>query len=221
VTVETVRSCLEALGARLELDARWQGADLDQLLDEEHSRLQAAWKQRLERWAWEVMAEASFNRYGDRGRVDLLAWHADLRILLVIEVKTLIADAQGLLGPLDVKVRVAPGVALERGWGRPRVVVPVLILRDSPSNRRRLSSLESLFSAFRLRGRAATSWLRTPVGDPSALVILSGLSPATVSRVKPVGRQRVRLAAANASVDSGTVLRQGATESLSARVSRA
>ena len=201
LTVLTIRRCLDALEARLEFHPRWHGAELDRLLDEAHSRLQAAWKERLERWGWLVIAEASFNHYGDRGRVDLLAWHPLLRILLVIEVKTLIADVQGLLGPLDVKLRLSASIALERGWGRPLAIVPILILLESSSNRRRLASLAPLFSRFNRRGRSAATWLRHPGSIPSGLLILTGSSPATGERVKRVGRQRVRVDTAHLSVD--------------------
>jgi hypothetical protein len=98
LTVTTVRRCLEAVEVKLDLQPRWRGADLDRLLDEGHATLQAAWKGRLEEWDWAVVAEASFNQYGDRGRIDLLAWHPVAQRLAVIEIKTELADAQGLLG---------------------------------------------------------------------------------------------------------------------------
>jgi transcriptional regulator with XRE-family HTH domain len=107
ITVRTVRRCLKELDVRLDLEPRWRGAELDRLLDENHARKQAAWKERLERWAWQVIAEASFNRYGERGRIDLLAWHPGLAILLVVEIKSELVDAQSLLGGMDVKTRVA------------------------------------------------------------------------------------------------------------------
>jgi hypothetical protein len=172
------------------------------LLDEDHSRLQASWKSLLERWDWQVVAEASFNRYGERGRMDLVAWHSRLRILVVVEIKTVIADVQGLLGPLDVKVRVAPAVAQERGWGRPDHVVPCLVVAEAKTNRRRLETLSTLFSQFSLRGRSAISWLRRPdgAGAPGGLMIFSDLSPAGHSSANRVGRQRIRQRAVALSV---------------------
>ncbi len=207
VTLPTLRRCLAALEVQLVLAPRWRGADLDRLLDEDHGRLQAAWKGRLERRGWMVIAEASFNRYGDRGRVDLLAWHPVWRVLLVVEIKTLIADAQGLLGSLDVKLRVAGSVAHERGWGRPAAVVPMLVVAESSTNRRRIASLEPLFSRFSLRGRAALAWLRHPDGHPTGILALSDLPPARHSSVRRVGRTRVRRSASAPSVDGGAATR--------------
>jgi transcriptional regulator with XRE-family HTH domain len=108
MSLAVLRACLDVLEIRLDLVPRWRGADLDRLRDEAHAGLEAAWKRRLERWGWQVSAEVSFNHYGDRGRVDLLAWHAVNRLLLVVEVRSEVADVQALLGALDVKIRVAP-----------------------------------------------------------------------------------------------------------------
>jgi len=193
LSLPTLRACLRSLEVRLTLSVRWRGSELDRLLDEDHSGLQSSWKARLEGWEYEAVPEASFNHYGDRGRMDLLAWHAATRTLVVVEIKTLIVDAQGLLGPLDTKVRVAAAVARERGWGVPRLVIPALIVLETPTNRRRIARLQPLFGRFALRGRAAVSWLRRPVGDPGGLLILSDLSGADHRSGRRVGRDRVRL----------------------------
>jgi hypothetical protein len=37
--------------------------------------------------------------------MDLLAFHRALRNLVVVEIKSELADVQGLLGPLDMKTR--------------------------------------------------------------------------------------------------------------------
>lgn len=115
MALATVRLCLAVLEVRIDLVPRWHGSQLPRLLDEWHATLQAAWKARLERWGWVVRVEASFNRFGDRGRVDLLAWHPAMRIIVVVEIKTEIADVQELLGGLDVKRRVAPHLARSMG----------------------------------------------------------------------------------------------------------
>ena len=141
---------------------RWRGADLARLLDGDHAALQAAWADRLRRWGWEVRVEVSFNHYGDRGRVDLLAWHAGHRILAVGEIKSELVDAQGLLGPLDVKVRLGPQLAAAAGWPVPRIVAPLLIIRDGSTTRSRLARLAPLFDSFVHRGRAAAGCLRHP-----------------------------------------------------------
>jgi hypothetical protein len=213
LTFATARRCLEAVEAKLDLQPRWRGAELDRLLDEEHATLQAAWKGRLEKWDWTVVAEASFNYYGDRGRIDLLAWHATTLHLAVVEIKTEVADAQGLLGALNVKARVAPRVAVSMGWPRPTRVVPILIVRDTTTARDRIARLSPLFGEFTCRGRSGVSWLRRPAGGCPAILIFSDLRGANESRVKRVGRHRVRLSRSALSVNPASGSTRGGPES--------
>jgi hypothetical protein len=65
---------------------------------------------------WSVVAEVSFAIYGERGVVDLLAWHEATDSLVVIELKTAIVDIDEILGTLDRKRRLAVRIAAERGW---------------------------------------------------------------------------------------------------------
>src|SRR5206468_1864401 len=102
---------------------------------------------------------------------DVLAFHGATRTLLVVEIKTLIAAVQDLLGTLNVKERVAPGVARSLGW-RPATIVPFLIVSESTTNRRRLADHARLFANLSLRGRGAVSWLRRPVSAPGGLLLL-------------------------------------------------
>ncbi|HJP72007.1 MAG TPA: helix-turn-helix transcriptional regulator [Candidatus Limnocylindria bacterium] len=191
--VDAVRAIFDALGAKLELRVLWHGPQLDRLLDEAHAALAAAWKSRLEHWAWLVRVEVSYSRYGERGRIDLLAFHPGLRILLVVEVKTDLVDAQGLLGPLDVKARLARSIAADLGWTAPALVVPVVLFRDDSTIHRRVRRLAPLFAGFDRVGRPATSWLRSPslADAPHGLLLFSNL--AYGSQTSPaIGRQRIR-----------------------------
>jgi hypothetical protein len=103
----------------------------------------------------------SFNHYGDRGRFDLLAFHPGTRVLLVVEIKTRLLDAQEVVGRLDVKRRVAPIIARQRGWS-PAPVASALAFREDSTTRRRLVAHEALFASYSLRGRTALAWLRHP-----------------------------------------------------------
>lgn len=212
MSVETVRRCLAALEIRLELRPRWRGAELDRLLDEGHATLQAAWAARLRAWGWLVEVEVSFSRYGERGRIDLLAWHPEQRVLLVIEIKTEVADAQALLGGLDAKTRLAPGPAAGQGWRRPSVVVPALIVLEGATARRHVRRLEPLFARLGRRGKAAISWLRRPQPLPGGILIFSNLSPAATGRVRRHGSARVRVGTARRSVEEAVSSSSGATD---------
>src|SRR5687768_1349137 len=167
--MQTIEAILGALGARLDVRVLWNGPELERLLDAGHAALGALIKQRLERWGWIVRVEVSYSRYGERGRIDLLAWHVATRILLVVEIKTELVDVQSLLGSLDVKARLARHVAEQFGWGV-RSVVPAIAFAEARTTRRNLVQLDTLFDRFNVRGREAVSWLRRPTATPSGLM---------------------------------------------------
>jgi len=190
LTVGSLVRLAEAVDATLSLEMRWQGADLDRLIDRDHAALQNASAIRLGSFGWIAQAEVSFNHYGDRGRCDLLAWHPATRTVLVVEVKSRLGDVQDTLGRLDVKARLGALLARQVGWGEPALVVPALVLPDTRSARRALMLHESLFRRYGLRGRTALAWLRVP-GLTSG-VLWFEQSNSDGSRV--LNRQRVRKA---------------------------
>lgn len=206
LTVEVIRRAVAPLAVSAEVGIRWRGPELDRLLDARHASIQSAWKGRLEGWGWVVDAEVSFNRYGERGRVVLLAWNPTTPgTLLVVEVKTELVDLQDLLGRLDVKRRLAPWLARERGWPRPRRVLPVLLLPDTSPARQTVRRFAPLFEGFNLRGREAVTALRSPafIGQIGAtgLLVLTDLRRATGGRVTSLGVSRVRIKAGSVSTD--------------------
>lgn len=158
-TVSDVDRWSTALGAHLWLDLRVEGERA--LTDAAHAEMQNWLAGVLRSAGWGVEPEVSFNHYGDRGRIDLLTIHISARVLLVVEIKTRLLDAQEVIGRLDVKRRVAPIVARQRGWP-PAAVVPALVFREESTTRRRIVAHEALFASYPLRGRSALAWLRHP-----------------------------------------------------------
>lgn len=178
--IGTVEAIIGALGGRLDVRIFWNGPELDRLLDAAHAALGAAVKQRLERWGWVVRVEVSYSHYGERGRIDLLAWHPRTRILLVLELKTQLVDVQALLGSLDAKARLGRHAAESYGWDV-RTVVPAIVFAEESGTRKRVARLDTLFDRYALRGRAALSWLRHPSGSPSGLMWLTAPTPGAES----------------------------------------
>lgn len=191
LTLGTTERILGSLDARLDVRVLSNGPELDRLLDANHAAITAAVKRRLERWSWVVRVEVSYSRYGERGRIDLLAWHPRRRLLLVVEVKTELVNVQELLGTLDAKARLATHVAANFGW-EVRTVIPAIVFAEDPSNRRRVDRLDTLFDRFAVRGRAAIGWMRAPTDPPSGLMwfvpVRRGVRslPATRVRVRAV-----------------------------------
>ena len=74
---------------------------MDRLIDAGHALLQEKAAALVASNGWLVRSEVSFNHFGDRGRVDVLAFHPSARTLIVVEVKTAIGDLQETLGRIE------------------------------------------------------------------------------------------------------------------------
>jgi len=175
MTVATIRSLATALEMRVELVPRWKGGDLDRLVSRAHSALHESVANVVRhRWpAWTLVPEATFSIYGERGAIDILAWHPGRRAVLVVELKTEIVDVNELLGTLDRKRRLTRRIAADRGWS-PMTVSVWLIVSEGTTNRRRAAAHLTMLRAALPDGRAAVHrWLRDPVGDVAAMTFWS------------------------------------------------
>jgi transcriptional regulator with XRE-family HTH domain len=105
-----------ALGARIDLRLSYNGEALDRLLDSAHARLVEYLAALLRRCGWEVVIEATFWIRGERGSVDLLAWHPGRQVVPIVEVKSVVPDVQSMLAAIDRKRRLGLLIARERGW---------------------------------------------------------------------------------------------------------
>ena len=192
-SIDSIRAVAAALEIRVDLVPRWRAGDLDRLLNSRHSALHESVARmfRDELPAWILAPEVSFAIYAERGVIDILAWHPGRRALLVIELKTDLADMNELIGTFDRKRRLARQVAATRDWN-PVTVSAWLIIGSSRTNRRRVEAHEAmLHGALPDDGRTIRRWLR----DPARAV--NGLSFWTDTRGetgRPLARsiQRVR-----------------------------
>lgn len=132
LSLRALRRIFGAVEASFEGDVRWRGGGLDRLLDERHAAVVGTVAQQLRAWSWRVVPEATFNHFGDRGSIDILAGHEAQRFVAVIEAKTEITSEEEMLRRLDTKARLAPVIATERfGW-RPATVASFIVLPDKP-----------------------------------------------------------------------------------------
>ncbi len=151
-----------ALGARVDFRLNYNGEALDRLLDSAHAALVEVAAGLLRAAGWEVVVEATFWIRGERGSVDILAFHAATRIVLVIEVKSVVPDVQSMLASLDRKARLAMAIARERGWA-PREVATLLVIGDDRTARRRVEAHVATFGqTFPDRSIAVRRWLAAP-----------------------------------------------------------
>ncbi len=193
VPLRTIRAVVEPMGGSVELLIRWKGGDLDRLADEGHAAVVGAVARWLAAEGWQVIPEVSYSVYGERGSIDIVAWHADTRTLLVIEVKTELTSVEATLRKHDEKVRLAGKVVQERfGW-EPRSVGRLLVLPDNSTARRRVLRHEAVLSrAYPRRGDELRWWIRSPVG-PFAGLRFQPYTREAGDKRRPVNSKRIRV----------------------------
>lgn len=177
LTVGTLHRIAEALGARVSVRLYWNGADLDRLLDAAHAGLVDEVLRLLAVNGWEAFPEVTFNEYGERGSIDILAWHPGHGALLIVEVKSAVPDIQAMLAGVDRKARIAKGLAAQRGW-RVRSISRLIVLPEDRTARRRIAAHEATFErTFPARTRRVRRWIATPTEPIAGILFLSSIHP--------------------------------------------
>jgi transcriptional regulator with XRE-family HTH domain len=196
MSIAVLRSVAAALDAAVTIELRWHGGALEQLIDQRHARIVGATVEMLDRLGWAPEVEVSYSHYGERGSIDVLAWHASAATLLVVEVKSELVSIEATLRKLDEKARLAPVVSRERHGGRPVGVGRLLILPATTTARRQLARNGSVLdAALPMRGDTVRGWLRHPVGSISGILLLPDRSDIAHGdgRQRPATPRRVRI----------------------------
>jgi transcriptional regulator with XRE-family HTH domain len=190
--LRTVRKVTGVLEIRVELLPRSRGAEVDRITNARHAELTEAVVDWLRsRPGWEVRPELSFSRFGERGTIDLVAWHEGRHALLECEHKTDVIDSGEILGTLDRRRRLGHEIVAELGW-KPATVSSLLIIGDSDANRRRVSDLASTFdAALPDRGVAVRAYLRDPDRGIRGLIFFANRRPGQATN-RFAGAHRVR-----------------------------
>jgi transcriptional regulator with XRE-family HTH domain len=174
LTVRSLRRIFRVFEAEAIVLVRWRGGELDRIVDRRHAALGGRIVGILDGRAWGMTPEVSFSEYGERGSIDLLAWHSASRCLLVVEVKTELTSIEETIRRHDVKTRLAPKIARERfGWDA-GTVSRLLVLPDDRTARRRVEQHDAILRrAYPDRGWAVRRWLNAPAGSLSGIWFLS------------------------------------------------
>jgi transcriptional regulator with XRE-family HTH domain len=173
VTLHTLHRVAATLDARIDVRLLWHGEGLDRLLDARHASLVERMIATLDAAGWDTAAEVTFDIRGQRGSIDVLAFHRPASSLLVVEVKSVVPDIQSMLAAIDRKARLADGIGRARGWPS-TTVSRVLVLPDDRTARRRLDSHAATFrSTFPARTVEVRRWIRSPVGTVSGVLFVS------------------------------------------------
>jgi len=192
-TIDTVRRAFGALGASYEGLVIWRGGALDRLLDERHAALVGMTAARLPPPGWEVVIEASYSIYGERGSIDILAGHATSRSVLLVEVKSELMSIEELGGKLDEKARLARRQLCRERFGWPPTGAGrLLVLPDLDSARRAVARNAALLDGmFPARGPEVRQWLRRPGGDLNGILFVADTNPVGPGAGRR-GGQRIR-----------------------------
>lgn len=189
---------LRAVAAAVEVDVdvrtRWRGGDGERLVSARHSGLPESYTRLLMGADWDPHPEASSSIWGERGVIDILAWHPPTRTLLVVEIKTQLVDVGEMLGTLDRKRRLAPKVGADLGLHARTVGVCVALLDTTTNHRRLRDHAATLRAALPVDGRQLRAWLSAPTGPIAALTFLSPAAPARLGTGSS-GVRRVRVRA--------------------------
>jgi transcriptional regulator with XRE-family HTH domain len=188
-----VRRICTALGVSVSLTPAWRGGDFDRLTDARHAGLVERLGRTLASSGWIVLPEFSFNHYGDRGSVDVLAWRSDFEALLIVEVKTDIRNVNELLRRLDVKRRVVPGVMAREHGRQARSVATVLVLPSTSAGRRAIRSHEATFdAALPARTVEVRRWLQNPDRDIAGILFVPDTARGGARSRITVAKKRIR-----------------------------
>jgi transcriptional regulator with XRE-family HTH domain len=173
----------QAMDATASVRLYWHGEELDRLLDAAHAGLVEQVVAILRSRGWEIVPEVTFNVYGERGSIDILAYHPGHGALLVVEVKSVVPDMQAMLAGVDRRVRLAPGLARSRSWSV-RTVSRLLVLPDDRTARRRVERFAATIDqVLPLRTTAIRHWLADPQSAVGGVLFLPA-SEATRSRAR-------------------------------------
>ena len=173
VAVHVLVRVAAALGARIDVRLLWQGEGLDRLLDAGHAELVERTLELLADKDWLVATEVSFNVRGERGSIDVMAFHPASGSLLVIEIKSVVPDMQAMLGGIDRKGLLGRDIASERGW-RVKTVTRLLVLPDERTARRRVEGHGATFrTALPARTVEVRRWIQDPKGTMDGVLFLS------------------------------------------------
>jgi transcriptional regulator with XRE-family HTH domain len=211
LSLTTLRRFFAAVDAGFEGSVIWRGGGLDRLLDERHAAVVGLTARLLEARGWEVVIEATYAVYGERGSIDILAAHPRFRTILVVEVKSELASIEQLGRRVDEKVRLArQRLCRDRfGW-MPMYTGRLLVLPDLDSRRRAVHRQAAVLNvAFPARGVAVRTWLRQPSADLGGILFVADMSPGTVI-ARRRGAERVRRGVATRATHESEVRPPGA-----------
>jgi len=146
-----------------------RAGEVERVASSRHAELANVLIDVLSQEGWVPRPEVSFNSRGERGLIDVLAWHPATGALLLLEIKTEIVDVGELFGTLDRKRRFAPEIARQLGFS-PASISTALVVADTHTNHRRVTAHAATFGAVLPEGgQRFRAFIRQPLGIINAV----------------------------------------------------
>jgi transcriptional regulator with XRE-family HTH domain len=191
LSLEILRRVGRALEARLDIGVWTRAGEVERVASARHAALVEEVIAALVDAGWVARPEVSFSMRGERGLIDILAWHPPTRSLLVIEVKTEVVDVGETVGTLDRKRRLAGSIAEGLGWATDSVSC-ALVVGDTRTNHRRIAEHRATFGAVLPDGgQPFRRFIAAPRGTISAVAYMPIRHPGTARQLTG-GSRRVR-----------------------------
>jgi len=186
-----VRRVARVLEARLDLRLWTRAGEVERVASANHAALVEALIGALRSAGWTCWPEVSFNHGGERGLVDIVAWHPPTRTLLLLEAKTEIVDVAETVGTFDRKRRLAALIARQLGLA-PLEISAAIVVADTRTNHRRVQEHAATFeAALPHSGQRFRAFVRRPSGAIAALAFWPIRHPGS-ARPLDRGARRVR-----------------------------
>ena len=192
LTIRTLRSIFGALEAGMQVAPRWRGAELERLIDEDHSIVVHDVVRRLERLGWSAEVEVTYAEFGERGSIDVLGLRSDARAIVVVEVKTDLVSSEAIGRKLDEKARLGPSIVARRDGWTPASVGRVLVMPGTMRLRRLVERHPLIARMLPADSVAVRRWLRRPVGAMAGVWFLSDIAPRTPGEGRRAAARRIR-----------------------------
>jgi hypothetical protein len=182
--LDDIRSHFGRFDAAIYVNAWWNGAALDRLIDSRHAAVVDGCVSKLTAKGWRCLTEHSFAVYGERGSIDIFAGRDDAKAVFVGEAKSEWGSIEETLRRLHLKIRLAPGLAGEVfGW-RPLFVGAALVFPEDRTARRIADRFAAtLDAAFPSRGLEVRRWVRSPHGNLRGIWFLTDAAPRRASGI--------------------------------------
>jgi transcriptional regulator with XRE-family HTH domain len=167
IDLTTIERIAGRLGARMSLvfDAPFLN-DRRAQRDRVHARCIGYAASRLRRAGWLVMSEVEIDGAFGPGWIDILAFHQQAAVLLVVEVKTEIRDLGRIQRTLAWYERRAPAAARRAGWWPRRTHATLLLLATDAVDGALRDNRVIAAEAFTGRARQLASFVAGPGDGP-------------------------------------------------------